>query len=206
MDKKRLNKELIVAGLFTILLIVSAFYDFFYRDGEKLFRIVLTFITVIGTYLLYIKSFLRGCKIVYYINMIFVFLSMYLASVIGFYSIDNYDKFLHLLSGSVIAIIGYILFLYLTNEKSRTEMHPLTAAIFVALFATAAAGAWEIWEFTTDSLFGLSAQNGSLTDTMWDIISGTVVGIVTSIPIYLHSKGKSIKIINKIVKDLEKNK
>ena len=96
--------------------------------------------------------------------------------------------------------------MYLTNEKSRSEMHPLTAAIFVALFATAAAGTWEIWEFTTDSLFGLSAQNGSLTDTMWDIISGTAVGIVTSIPIYLHSKGKNIKIIDKIVEDIEKNK
>ncbi|MBS5937320.1 hypothetical protein [Clostridium sp.] len=206
MDKKKLNKELIVAGLFTLLLIISAFYDFIYKDGEKLFRIVLNFLTLAGVYLLYIKSFLKGCKIIYYINMTFVFLSMYLASIIGFYSIDNYDKFLHLLSGSVIAIIGYILFLYLTNEKSRSEMNPLTAAIFVALFATAVAGAWEIWEFTTDSLFGLSAQNGSLTDTMWDIISGTAVGIVTSIPIYLHSKGINIKIIDKIVEDIEKNK
>ena len=74
------------------------------------------------------------------------------------------------------------------------------------LFATAAAGAWEIWEFTTDSLFGLTAQNGSLTDTMWDIICGTSVGIVTAIPIYLHSKGKNIKIIDKIIEDIEKNK
>lgn len=206
MEKRKFNKEIIVAASFTILLIVSAAFDFLNNNGEKLFRIGLTFITIVGVYLLYIKSFLRGSKIIYYINMIFVFLSMYLASVIGFYSIDNYDKFLHLISGSVIAIIGYVLFLYLTNEKSRAELNPLTAAIFVVLFATAAAGAWEIWEFTTDSLFGLTAQNGSLTDTMWDIICGTSVGIVTAIPIYLHSKGKNIKIIDKIIEDIEKNK
>ena len=76
MDKKKLNKELIIAELFTLLLTISAFYDFFYKDGEKLFRIILNFLTVAGVYLLYIKSFLKGCKIIYYINMTFVFLSV----------------------------------------------------------------------------------------------------------------------------------
>ena len=131
---------------------------------------------------------------------------MYLASVWNFYSIPNYDKFLHLLSGAVIAVIGYVLFLYLTNNNSRKEIHPLTSVIFVIIFATAAAGAWEIWEFTTDSLFGLTAQNNSLIDTMWDIICGTVVGIITAIPIYIHSKGRKIKIIDMIIEDIEKNR
>ena len=54
-----------------------------------------------------------------------------------------------------------------------------TILIFVVIFATAVAGVWEIWEFTTDSLFGLVAQNDNLHDTMWDIICGTIVGIIT---------------------------
>lgn len=206
LKNKKYNNEFIIVVIFTLLLLITAIYDFMVRDGEKLFRIGLTFITIIGAYLLYIKSFLKGSRIIYYINMIFIFLSMYLASVWDFYSITNYDKFLHLLSGAIIAIIGYVLFLYLTNEKSRKEMKPFLSVIFVILFATAAAGVWEIWEFTTDSLFGLHAQNGSLYDTMWDIICGTVVGIITAIPIYLYSKGKKIKIIGYIIDDVEKNR
>lgn len=206
MKDKHINKEFMVAVIFTIVLIITAIYDFIARDGEKLFRIALTFVTIVLVYLLYIKSFLKGAKIIYYINMTFIFLAMYLANVWNFYSIPNYDKFLHLLSGAIIAIIGYILFIYLTNDISRKEMNPLTPAIFVILFATAAAGVWEIWEFTTDSLFGLSAQNNSLNDTMWDIICGTVVGIITAIPIYIHSKGRDIKIINTIINEIEDNK
>lgn len=206
MKEKRSNRELIVAEIFTVILIITGIYDYFARDGEKLFRIGLTFVTIILVYLLFIKGFLKGARIIYYINMTFVFLSMYLASVWNFYSITNYDKFLHLLSGAIIAIIGYILFIYLTNDISREEMNPLTSAIFVILFATAAAGVWEIWEFTTDSLFGLTAQNNSLNDTMWDIICGTVVGLITAIPIYINSKTNNIKIINRIISEIEENK
>lgn len=206
MKGKGFNKELIVAILFTILLIITSIYVLFTRDWEKLFRIGLTFVTIILAYLLFIKGFLKGASIIYYINITFIFLSMYLASVWNFYGIPNYDKFLHLLSGAIIAIIGYVIYIYLTNETSRKEMNSLTPVIFVIIFATAAAGAWEIWEFTTDSLFGLTAQNNSLHDTMWDIICGTLVGIITAIPIYIHSRGHNIKIINRIISEIENNK
>lgn len=206
MKRNNNNKELLVALAFTIVLIISLIYKVAIGDYEKIFRIGLTFITVVLTYLLYKKSFLKGSSVIYYINILFIFLSMYLASVWDFYGIPNYDKFLHLLSGAVIALIGYVLFLYLTTENSRKEINPFTAVIFVIIFSTAIAGAWEIWEFTTDALFGLNAQNNSLVDTMWDIISGSLVGIITSIPIYMHSKGNKIKIINMIIENIEKNK
>lgn len=200
------NRELFVAIIFSIIVILTGVYFILRVDYGRIFRLALAIVTIFGAYLLYIKGFLRGLKSIYYVNIIFIFLSMYLASGLNFYAIPNYDKFLHLLSGSVIAIIGYVLFLYLTNEKSRKEMKSLTAVIFVIIFATAAAGTWEIWEFTTDKLFGLNAQNGSLVDTMLDIICGTVVGIITSIPIYLHSIGKNIKFIDRFIKEIDKNK
>lgn len=206
MKEKNHNNELIFAISFIGVLLATSIYYLINIDIEKLFRIGLTFITILGVYLLYIRTFLKGAKVIYYINMLFIFLSMYLASVLDFYSITNYDKFLHLLSGAIIAIIGYVLFLYLTNEKVRKEIHPLISVIFVILFATSAAAVWEIWEFTTDSLFGLKAQNGSLNDTMWDIICGTLVGVITSIPIYLYNKGKNIKFIKYIIEDIERNK
>lgn len=206
MNQKKKNRELNLAIIFIIIIIATGIYYGIYAEYERLFRLGLAIITVFGVYLLYRKSFLKGAKVIYYMNLIFIFLSMYLASGLNFYSIPNYDKFLHLLSGAVIAIIGYVLFLYLTTKKSRKEMNTLMPVVFVVIFATAVAGTWEIWEFTTDSIFGLKAQNGSLTDTMWDIICGTVVGIITSIPIYLHSKGKRIKFIDKIINDIEENR
>lgn len=206
MEKNSINKEFMIAAIFTVVLILTSFYGLFTGDGEKVFRTVLTFITIVIAYILFKKSFLKGASIIYYINIIFIFISMYLASVWNFYGIPNYDKFLHLLSGAIIAIIGYALFIYLTNDISRKEMNPLTSVIFVILFATAAAGAWEIWEFTTDSLFGLTAQNNSLHDTMWDIICGTIVGIITAIPIYINSKSNKIKIISKMIDEIEMNK
>ncbi len=206
MGKNSRNKEFMIAAIFTLVLILTLFYALFTGNGEKIFRIVLTFITIVIAYMLFKKSFLKGASIIYYINIIFIFLSMYLASVWNFYGIPNYDKFLHLLSGAIIAIIGYALFIYLTNDIARKEIHPLTSVIFVILFATAAAGVWEIWEFTTDSLFGLTAQNNSLHDTMWDIICGTIVGIVTAIPIYINSKSNKIKVITKMIDEIEMNK
>ncbi|WP_307400343.1 hypothetical protein [Paenibacillus anaericanus] len=51
-------------------------------------------------------------------------------------------------------------------------------------------GAWEIYEFVVDHLFGLHSQNASLTDTMLDIICGTVGAVVSSI--YLLYKARVV--------------
>ena len=75
---------------------------------------------------------------------------------------------------------------------------------FSIFFAMAVAGGWEIWEFTTDQLLGFASQNNSLIDTMLDIICGTVMGVITNIPIYLQSKGKKIYFVDKIINEMNK--
>ena len=77
------------------------------------------------------------------------------------------------------------------------------AIFFSIAFSIAAAGVWEIWEFSTDQLFGFTSQNNSLIDTMGDIICGTVMGIIANIPIYLHIKGKKIKFVEKIIEEMK---
>ena len=57
--------------------------------------------------------------------------------------------------------------------------------VFSLLFAIACAGVWEIWEFSTDQIFGFTAQNNSLHDTMWDIICGTVAISQIGGPVYV---------------------
>lgn len=205
MESKKMSKDLIVTLGFMILLAVTAIYDIIARDSVKIARIILIVGTVWVTYFIFKITFLKKSKIMYYCILVFIFLSMYLANVWNFYGIPNYDKYLHLGSGVLIALIGYVLFIYLCGGKEQPGMNPLTPVIFSVIFSIAGAGIWEIWEFSTDSLFGLSAQNGSLIDTMIDIICGTIMGLITNIPIYLHSKGKKVKFIENILNELKNN-
>lgn len=202
---KEMSKDFLITWLFTLLSLATGVYDIVFRDGEKVLRVILIIFTIWIVYFGYKKSFLRKSKFLYYITLAFIFASMYMANVWDFYAIPHYDKYLHLVSGSIIALFAYVIFIYLCNGKEIKELKPITPVIFVIIFSIAAAGLWEIWEFTTDFLFGLTAQNG-LVDTMLDICCGSIVGIITSIPILLHVKGRNIKFINKILDEMNEDK
>ena len=92
----------------------------------------------------------------------------------------------------------------LTGAAEIIALNSGMAAISNTLFSIAAAGVWEIWEFSTDMLFGFHSQNNSLIDTMMDIICGSIMGIITNIPIYLYIKGKNISFIENIVKEMNR--
>lgn len=203
MKNKKMSNDIMITWGFMILLAITTVYDVIVRDAAKVPRILLIVITVWAVYFFFKVTFLRKSKTMYYCILVFIFLSMYLANVWDFYGIPNYDKYLHLGSGVLIALIGYVLFIYLCGGKQQPGMHPLFPVIFSVIFAIAGAGIWEIWEFTTDSLFGLTAQNGSLLDTMIDIICGTIMGIIANIPIYMYAKGRNVKFIEAILNEFK---
>lgn len=121
--------------------------------------------------------------------LVFVFIAMFLAVEFSFYSWVPYlDKVEHLLSGIILCFLGFSIFKYINRNEKEIQISPLTIALFSLFFSIAAAGCWEIYEFTVDHLFGLTSQKGSLVDTMTDIICGTTSGIITSI--YLYDKLK----------------
>lgn len=133
---------------------------------------------------------------------IFIFLSMTLGKTFFFYGIPHWDKFLHLTSGLLIALVGMVV-LWSLNSKGP-KLVPSVIIAFILAFSIASAGVWEIWEFTTDSLFGLTAQNNSLNDTMWDIICGTVGGSIVCIFLYLYYyKDKAFKFIKNTIDYME---
>ena len=201
------DKALNLNLLSMVILIVTLIYDFFFESGEKTFRIVLLAVTLWIMYFVYKKTFLRKSRISFYLIYSFIVAAMYLGSVFDFYIIiPMYDKILHLLSGVIIGLIGYILFLYVMNGTSEKLYKWYMPILFSIIFAIAAAAVWEIWEFSTDQLFGFTSQNNSLHDTMWDIICGTVMGIIANIPIYLHVKGKKIRFIEIIIEEMNDDK
>ena len=199
------DKALII-NLFTMVaLIITAICDFIFFNGDKLFRVVLMAVTLWLMYFVYKRTFLKKSRVSFYLLFIFIVGSMYLGSIFEFYEIiPMYDKILHLLSGVVSSTIGFIIFLHITNGKGMDICKSYAPALFSIIFAIAAAAVWEIWEFSTDQLFGFLSQNNSLHDTMWDIICGSIIGIVSSIPIFLYSKGKKFRYIKKIIEEMQK--
>lgn len=198
---KKISYDRLITYLFYILLLITAVWDKIVRAGVKLPRIGLIVITIIGVRILFTKTFLKRSKAMYVSVLVFIFLAMYLANVMNFYNIAHYDKMLHFASGFLVAIFGFIIFLYLFGDVRNKNMKPIAVFIFIVIFSIASAGTWEMWEFTTDSLLNLQAQNG-LVDTMWDIILGTFSGIIMGIIIYAYSKGVNIKFIDKIEKEI----
>ena len=188
-----------------VILIITAIYDFMFRGGEKLFRIGLMAITLWIMYGVYKKTFLRKTRISFYLIYSFIFGAMYLGNVFDFYLIiPMYDKILHLLSGLILGMIGYILFVHVSNGATEGSFKRYMPILFSIIFSIAGAAVWEIWEFSTDQLFGFTSQNNSLIDTMMDIICGTVMGILANIPIAMYIKGKKVRFIEKLVEDIRR--
>ena len=187
-----------------VILIITAIYDFMFRGGEKLFRIGLMVITLWIMYGVYKKTFLRKTRISFYLIYSFIFGAMYLGNVFDFYLIiPMYDKILHLLSGLILGMIGYILFVHVSNGATEGSFKRYMPILFSIIFSIACAAVWEIWEFSTDQLFGFASQNNSLHDTMWDIICGSLMGVIANIPIYLYYiKSKKIKFIENLNKEI----
>ena len=187
-----------------VILIITAIYDFMFRGGEKLFRIGLMAITLWIMYGVYKKTFLRKTRISFYLIYSFIFGAMYLGNVFDFYLIiPMYDKILHLLSGLILGMIGYILFVHVSNGATEGSFKRYMPILFSIIFSIAGAAVWEIWEFSTDQLFGFASQNNSLNDTMWDIICGSLMGVIANIPIYLYYiKSKKIKFIENLNKEI----
>ena len=188
-----------------VVLIITFVYKYAIKDYDELFRIGLSAVTAWMVYFVCKITFLKKSEISFYVILFFTICAIYLGNVWDLYRIvPIYDKLLHLLSGIIIAIIGFILFLHLNNGKIKGDFNTYFAVIFSILFSIAAAGVWEIWEFSTDMLFGFHSQNNSLIDTMMDIICGSIMGIITNIPIYLYIKGKNIPFIENIIKEMNR--
>jgi hypothetical protein len=110
--------------------------------------------------------------------VVFVFASLYLGEIQGFYHrFWWWDMALHTSAGLLMGIVGFLL-VYLLNESKRIELHMSSGfiSLFAFLFAITIGTLWEIFEFSMDQMFGLNMQKpmmgdpSGLTDTMWDMI------------------------------------
>ncbi len=104
-----------------------------------------------------------------------------------YYIIPNWDKILHFLSGFLASHIGIETYKKCDGEEKNKKL----IYSFSFLFAASMAVLWEIYEFSVDAIIGTNAQNDSLSDTMLDMIAGTVSSVIYILFIYLKKRKSS---------------
>ena len=124
---------------------------------------------------------------------VFAFCGLDLASVLGFYGYDYYDKFLHTSFGIVGSFGVMIVLLYGKGERMR----PWCFFLVIMLSVLGIAALWEIFEYMMHELTGADMQHWTpimsevgtmsveeffqnynpLWDTIWDIIVAAI-GVV----------------------------
>lgn len=109
-------------------------------------------------------------------------------TTLNFYSyITNFDFYLHILFGIVASILSMPFIRYFL-EKSNLKISNLSIHFIIFImfcFSSTCGVIWEIYEFTVDNLFNLNTQNGSLLDTMTDIIANTIGILIFCTSYYL---------------------
>ena len=167
-----------IKRIYTVISVTLPFiyvvYSLAIKNYENTINAALTLLCVSIFLLIHNKlRFING--LLYYGVLALLFLSVFAGKTLNFYAtIPHWDKYLHFLSGFIFVGIGNELYQKTTKHYSPSYIRRL----FPLLFAISAAGLWEIWEFSGDKLFGLSAQNNSLTDTMTDMILGSLSSVI----------------------------
>ena len=146
------------------------------------------FLSVFIITLLLIKFPLR----IYLEALIFDISAVCFGSILRFYSkIAYYDKFVHFMSGLILADIGIVLIDFIL-KKEESKPLPRVSLIFAAIFSFAGAAIWEIYEFAGDTLLGLNMQKcllqdgtelvgkAAVADTMKDLIVDAIGAVIAA--------------------------
>jgi hypothetical protein len=109
--------------------------------------------------------------------LIFITLGPFAGSALNVYgAIADWDTAIHFDSGVMLAWLG-MLWVRRIEERLDAPLPAWFGLLVIQLTPMAFAALWEICEFASDHLIGTNSQNGSLEDTMTDIMAGTVGGL-----------------------------
>ncbi|QWB99483.1 hypothetical protein KHQ88_04770 [Mycoplasmatota bacterium] len=136
------------------------------------------------------------------IVLLFLFASIVLGNIHGLLvDVNGYDKFLHVISGITISVIGFEIVHFISQAKGDSiQYSPGLVAIFAFSFSMTLLVLWEFYEFFIDTIAyhfdsetsrnmqryqwdyqgSLFPQNYGLIDTMLDLLVGFVGAAVVS--------------------------
>lgn len=169
-----------------ILFVAALFINALCLLSVVIFTIETTHLKVIGSFAAVVIVGVLALPFpfkVYGSALFFVFFAASLGSCVNLYRhIQFYDRFVHFLSGILMAYVGYIVINFIFKKRKLPD-DKLIKVLFASIFSCSCAAFWEIYEFTADQLINANMQ-GSNTNTMGDIISG-VLGALLYFIVYL---------------------
>lgn len=134
------------------------------------------------------------------IFLVFIFIAQLLGSIMHFYSIIHwFDSFVHYISGILTAFLGILI---LNEFKMYDKKNIFFNILYMVAITLMVASLWEIFEFTSDNIFGYNAQKleTGVYDTMKDIICA-LLGSVLVIVYYIYEVKCNKKLIDKLIKN-----
>lgn len=140
------------------------------------------------------KLGVRTSAIIEIIFLIFLFISSILGSLFHFYEfVDYFDKFAHLLSGIVTAILGIIM---LKKWRIKSKHQLSFDIILMNILSLAIASAWEIYEFVASKALNSDLQRvgaSGVTDTVHDMIVALIGSLMVSVMYYAIARNEKYR-------------
>lgn len=187
-----------------VIMLAGAVLMWVEKDWPHMITALFTFV-VSFTPLLFERVFRVRLPAVYQVGyVLFVFASMFLGEVAHFYWIRGWDATVHFISGILIGL-GMVLWLraLLSNTK-KFRLPQGMQLLFIVCFGIMVAFVWEIAEFTSDQVFGTTSQDGSLYDTMTDLIYGTTGVSLLAFLYGKYAKGRAVFGLTWAIKTFER--
>ncbi|MFE4707534.1 hypothetical protein [Peribacillus simplex] len=191
-----MNRKLVISLSLLYVLFMAALSTFYYTADETFKSLVSIGGVVCGAIPLLLALFtkLQFNLPIIISYLIFLFGSQFLGSILGWYGLGWWDTLLHLLSGSLLAFTGIALYERLVYRNAGKEISPWFVFLFTLSFSALGGVIWEIYEFSSDQLFGMTLQGGGNKDTMIDLIADTIGGLIIAVWAGVRTKIKLKKI------------
>ena len=145
-------------------------------------------------------------KIPQYIDAYFISLliaAFIMGEVFGFYDKGLYfDKFMHVITGAVVAVAGFSFFGCFSNRFKSTTSAIVAITIIAFCVSMTIAIKWEVLEFAMDTIMRSNAQRwqdipstkyfqgSGLIDTMWDLIVHMGGAVIACVAVAIFLKGR----------------
>ena len=191
-----MNRKLVISLSLVYVLFMAALSIYYFTADETFKSLVSIGGVVCGAIPLLLALFtkLQFNLPIIISYLIFLFGSQFLGSILGWYGLGWWDTFLHLLSGSLLAFTGIALYERLVYRNAGKEISPWFVFLFTLSFSALGGVIWEIYEFSSDQLFGMTLQGGGNKDTMIDLIADTIGGLIIAVWAGVRTKIKLKKL------------
>lgn len=131
--------------------------------------------------------------------VIFLFASMFVGEVWGMYAkIWPWDDVAHFSSGVLMALAAVLLLAEL-QRRHKLILPVWLQGVMVMSLSLAAAGIWEITEFTSDQLFGTFSQGADLKDTMMDLVYDSLGALFVAVSYVLYLKKQKLLVFSYMI-------